>query len=204
MLMEAIADQILATDNNFPEVSIIMPCLNEADTLAACIGKARRALNEQKIAGEIIVADNGSTDGSQAIATKLGARLINVTEKGYGSALMGGIVAARGKYIIMGDADDSYDFLETPKFVEKLRQGFDIVQGSRLSSVGGVVKPGAMPFLHRAWGNPMFSFLARWWFRSPLHDVYCGLRGFRKDVYYLLDQRCTGMEFPPEMIIKAI
>jgi glycosyltransferase involved in cell wall biosynthesis len=203
MLMEAIADQILATDKNFPEVSIIMPCLNEADTLAACIGKARRALNEQKIAGEIIVADNGSTDGSQAIATKLGARLINVREKGYGSALMGGIVAARGKFIIMGDADDSYDFLETPKFVEKLREGFDIVQGCRLPSGGGVVKPGAMPFLHHVWGNPMFSLLARWWFRSPLHDVYCGLRGFRKDVYSLLDQRCTGMEFATEMIIKA-
>jgi glycosyltransferase involved in cell wall biosynthesis len=203
MLMEAIADQILATDNNFPEVSIIMPCLNEADTLAACIGKARRALNEQKIAGEIIVADNGSTDGSQAIATNLGARLINVREKGYGSALMGGIVAARGKFIIMGDADDSYDFLETPKFVEKLREGFDIVQGCRLPSGGGVVKPGAMPLLHHVWGNPMFSLLARWWFRSPLHDVYCGLRGFRKDVYSLLDQRCTGMEFATEMIIKA-
>jgi glycosyltransferase involved in cell wall biosynthesis len=203
MLMEAIADQILASDKNFPEVSIIMPCLNEADTLAACIGKARRALNEHNIAGEIIVADNGSTDGSQAIAMKLGARLINVTEKGYGSALMGGIAAARGQFIIMGDADDSYDFLEAPKFVEKLRQGFDIVQGCRLPSGGGVVKPGAMPFLHRVWGNPMFSFLARWWFRSPLHDVYCGLRGFRKDVYSLLDQRCTGMEFATEMIIKA-
>jgi len=203
MLMEAIADQILTTDKNFPEVSIIMPCLNEADTLAACIGKAKRALNEQKIAGEIIVADNGSTDGSQAIATKLGARLINVRERGYGSALMGGILAARGKYIIMGDADDSYDFLETPKFVEKLREGFDIVQGCRLASGGGTVRPGAMPFLHRAWGNPMFSFLARWWFRSTLHDVYCGLRGFRKDIFYVLDQRCTGMEFATEMIIKA-
>ena len=203
MLMEAIADQILTTDKNFPEVSIIMPCLNEADTLAACIGKAKRALNEQKIAGEIIVADNGSTDGSQAIATKLGARLINVRERGYGSALMGGILAARGKYIIMGDADDSYDFLETPKFVEKLREGFDIVQGCRLPSGGGTVRPGAMPFLHRAWGNPMFSFLARWWFRSTLHDVYCGLRGFRKDIFYVLDQRCTGMEFATEMIIKA-
>jgi glycosyltransferase involved in cell wall biosynthesis len=187
MLMEAIAYQVSATDKDLPEVSIIMPCLNEADTLAACIGKAKRALNEQKIAGEIIVADNGSTDGSLAIATKLGARLIHVREKGYGSALMGGILAAQGKYIIMGDADDSYDFLETPKFLEKLREGFDIVQGCRLPSGGGVVKPGAMPFLHRVWGNPMFSFLARWWFRSPLHDVYCGLRGFRKDVYYLLD-----------------
>jgi glycosyltransferase involved in cell wall biosynthesis len=203
MLMEAIAEQILATDKNFPEVSIIMPCLNEADTIAACIGKAKRALNEQKIAGEIIVADNGSTDGSQAIATKLGARLINVREKGYGNALMGGILVARGKYIVMGDADDSYDFLETPKFVEKLREGFDIVQGCRLPSGGGLVTPGAMPFLHRVWGNPMFSFLARWWFKSPLHDVYCGLRGFRKDIFYVLDQRCTGMEFATEMIIKA-
>jgi glycosyltransferase involved in cell wall biosynthesis len=203
MLMEAIADQILATDKNFPEVSIIMPCLNEADTLAACIGKARRALNEQKIAGEIIVADNGSTDGSQAIAMRLDARLVNVRERGYGSALMGGILAARGKYIIMGDADDSYDFLEIPKFVEKLREGFDIVQGCRLPSGGGVVRPGAMPWLHRWWGNPMFSLLARWWFKSSLHDVHCGLRGFRKDVYYVLDQRCTGMEFATEMVIKA-
>ena len=201
--MEAIADQFPATDKDFPEVSIIMPCLNEADTLAACIGKARRALNEQQIDGEIIVADNGSTDGSQAIAMRLGIRLVNVRDKGYGSALMGGILAARGKFIIMGDADDSYDFLETPKFVEKLREGFDLVQGCRLSSGGGTIKRGAMPFLHRAWGNPMFSLLARWWFRSPLHDVYCGLRGFRKDVFSLLDQRCTGMEFATEMIIKA-
>src|SRR5215471_19445558 len=155
--MEAIADQFPTTDKDFPEVSIIMPCLNEADTLATCIGKARRALNEQQIDGEIIVADNGSTDGSQAIAMRFGARLINVREKGYGSALMGGILAARGKYIIMGDADDSYDFLETPKFVEKLREGFDIVQGCRLPSGGGVIRPGAMPWLHRWWGNPMFS-----------------------------------------------
>ena len=197
MLMEAIADQILATDNNFPEVSIIMPCLNEADTLAACIGKARRALNEQEIAGEIIVADNGSTDGSQAIATKLGARLINVREKGYGSALMGGILAARGKYIIMGDADDSYDFLETPKFVEKLREGFDIVQGCRLSSGGGVVKPGAMPFLHRAWGNPMFSFLARWWFRSPctMCTAGCGVSEKMFTIYSINGVRAWNL--PP-------
>src|SRR6266404_3562064 len=157
----------------------------------------------EAIADQIVVADNGSTDGSQVIATKLGARLINIRERGYGSALMGGILAARGKYIIMGDADDSYDFLETTKFVEKLREGFDIQQGCRLPSGGGVVRPGAMPFLHRVWGNPMFSFLARWWFRSPLHDVYCGLRGFRKDIFYVLDQRCKGMEFATEMIIKA-
>ena len=201
--MQAIGDQMTETDKDFPEVSIVMPCLNEADTLATCIGKAQRALSENKIDGEIIVADNGSTDESHAIAVKSGARLIHVRDKGYGSALMGGIVAARGKFIIMGDADDSYDFLETPKFVEKLREGYDIVQGCRLPSGGGTVKPGAMPILHRTWGNPMFSFLARWWFRSPLHDVYCGLRGFRKDVYALLDQRCTGMEFATEMIIKA-
>ena len=203
MLVDAMTDQMTGTDKDFPEVSIVMPCLNEADTLASCIAKAKRALSENNIDGEIIVADNGSTDESQAIAVKSGARLIQVRDKGYGSALMGGIVAARGKFIIMGDADDSYDFLETPKFVEKLREGYDIVQGCRLPSGGGTVKPGAMPILHRAWGNPMFSFLARWWFRSPLHDVYCGLRGFRKDVFSLLDQRCTGMEFATEMIIKA-
>ena len=198
-----VTDRILETNQNFPEVSIVIPCLNEADTLASCIGKAKRALEQAGIAGEIIVADNGSGDGSQAIARRLDARLINVREKGYGSALMGGIVAARGKFIIMGDADDSYDFLEIPKFVEKLRDGFDIVQGCRLPAGGGKIVRGAMPLLHRVWGNPMFSFLARWWFKSPLHDVYCGLRGFRKDVYSILDQRCTGMEFATEMIIKA-
>lgn len=130
--MKATAEQILATDQKFPEVSIVMRSLNEADTLAACIGKAKRALNEQKISGEIIVADNGSTDGSQAIERKFGARLINVREKGYGSALMGGIAAARGKLMIMAIAGESYDFLETPKFVEKLREGFDIVQADYL------------------------------------------------------------------------
>ena len=116
---------------------------------------------------------------------------------------MGGIAVARGDYIIMGDADDSYDFNEIPSFVEKLKQGFDLVQGCRLPSGGGIIKPRAMPFLHRVWGNPMFSFLARKWFKSPLHDVYCGLRGFRKDIFHVLDQRCTGMEFATEMIIKA-
>ena len=196
-------NQLLAADNDFPEVSVVMPCLNEADTLATCISKASRALSGHKITGEIIVADNGSTDGSQAIATRMDARLIQVSERGYGSALMGGIAAARGRFIIMGDADDSYDFAEIPRFVEKLRQGFDLVQGCRLPSGGGTVKSGAMPWLHRWWGNPMFSLLMRWWFRSSLHDVHCGMRGFRKDVYSLLDQRCTGMEFATEMVIKA-
>jgi glycosyltransferase involved in cell wall biosynthesis len=185
------------------ELSIVMPCLNEADTLAVCVQKAMRSLRENGIAGEIIVADNGSTDGSQAIAEENGARVVHVTEKGYGSALMGGIAAARGKYVIMGDADDSYDFLDIARFVHKLREGYDLVQGCRLPSGGGTVVPGAMPFLHRWWGNPMFSIFARWWFRAPIHDVYCGLRGFTREFYQKLDQRCTGMEFATEMIIKA-
>jgi glycosyltransferase involved in cell wall biosynthesis len=186
-----------------PELSVVMPCLNESDTLKACIEKAQRSLREHNIAGEIIVADNGSTDGSQAIANGMGARVVRVEEKGYGNALMGGIAAAHGKFVIMGDADDSYDFREIPKFVDKLREGFDLVQGCRLPSGGGLLVPGAMPFLHRWWGNPMFSLMARWWFKAPIHDVYCGLRGFTKKLYDRLDQRCTGMEFATEMIIKS-
>ncbi|MBM4256201.1 MAG: glycosyltransferase family 2 protein [Deltaproteobacteria bacterium] len=185
------------------EVSVIMPCLNESDTLAVCISKAQRALREHGIAGEIIVADNGSTDGSQVIAQNLGARVILVTERGYGHALMGGIAAARGTYIIMGDADDSYDFSEIPKFLYKLREGYDLVQGCRLPSGGGVVKDGAMPFLHRWVGSPLFSLIARKWFYASIHDVYCGLRGFTRELYERLDQRCTGMEFATEMIIKS-
>ena len=185
------------------ELTVVMPCLNEADTLSICISKAQRAMLENNIKGEIIIADNGSEDGSQAIAKELGSRVVNVTSKGYGNALMGGIRAARGRYIIMGDADDSYDFLEIPKFVEKLRDGYDLVQGCRLPSGGGRVMPAAMPLLHRWWGNPMFSSLARIWFRAPIHDVYCGLRGFTKDLSTRLNQRCTGMEFATEMIIKA-
>ena len=185
------------------EVSIVMPCLNEADTLDICVGKARRALEARGIAGEVVVADNGSTDGSQEIATRAGARLVHVEAKGYGNALMGGIAAAAGRFVVMGDADDSYDFLETARFVEKLRDGFELVQGCRLPSGGGTLMPGAMPLLHRVLGNPMFSAMARSWFRAPIHDVYCGLRGFTKDLYERLDQRCTGMEFATEMIIKA-
>jgi glycosyltransferase involved in cell wall biosynthesis len=186
------------------EVSVVMPCLNEADTLGTCIRKTRRALIESNIAGEVIVADNGSTDGSQAIAVREGARLVYVEARGYGNALMGGIAAARGKYVIMGDADDSYDFLEIPRFVAKLREGFDLVQGCRLPAGGGRVMLGAMPFLHRWWGNPMFSVMARRWFGARgIHDVYCGLRGFTKDLSARLHQRCTGMEFATEMIIKA-
>jgi glycosyltransferase involved in cell wall biosynthesis len=192
-----------STRSDTVEVSIVMPCLNEADTLATCVEKAQRALREAGIEGEIIIADNGSSDRSPEIARSLGARVIHVEEKGYGNALMGGINAARGQFVIMGDADDSYDFLDIAKFVHKLREGFDLVQGCRLPSGGGTVMPGAMPFLHRWWGNPMFSLFARWWFGAPVNDVYCGLRGFRKDFYQRLDQRCTGMEFATEMIIKS-
>jgi glycosyltransferase involved in cell wall biosynthesis len=196
-------DQLPSTASCAVEVSIVMPCLNEADTLATCIEKAQQALREQKIQGEVIVADNGSTDGSQAIATRLGARLVPVAARGYGRALMGGIAAAQGRFIIMGDADDSYDFLQIPTFYGKLQEGVELVQGCRLPSGGGTVLPGAMPWLHRWWGNPMFSRMARVMFRVPIHDIYCGMRGFTKTLYEGLDQRCTGMEFATEMIIKA-
>jgi glycosyltransferase involved in cell wall biosynthesis len=185
------------------EVTVVMPCLNEADTLATCIRKARTAMENTGIVGEVLVADNGSSDDSVAIARSAGARVVLVTEKGYGAALMGGITAARGRFVIMGDADDSYDFGELPKFVERLRAGDQLVQGCRLASGGGRVLPGAMPPLHRWLGNPVFSRVARRWFRAPVHDIYCGLRGFTKALYQRLDQRCTGMEFATEMIIKA-
>lgn len=183
------------------EVSVVMPCLNEADTLAACIEKAQIGL--RGVAGEIIVADNGSTDGSVEIAEKLGARVVAVTEKGYGHALRGGIAAAQGKYVVMGDADDSYDFREIPKFVAKLREGFELVQGCRLPSGGGEIKPGAMPFSHRWIGNPALSQIVRSWFRSPVHDVYSGMRAFTRDLYDRLGLRFMGMEFATEMVIKA-
>ena len=148
-----------------PELSVVMPCLNEADTLESCIRKAQSSITEMGLNAEIIVADNGSVDGSQKIAQGAGARVINVKAAGYGNALMGGIAAARGRYVIMGDADDSYDFREIGKFVIKLREGYQLVQGCRLPQGGGRTLPGAMPFLHRWWGNPMFSILVRWWFK---------------------------------------
>lgn len=185
------------------ELSVIMPCLNEAETLESCIRKAKDAFSRNGIAGEIVVADNGSSDGSPDIAARLGARVVNVPERGYGNALRCGIEAARGRYVIMGDADDSYDFGEIAKFLEKLREGYDLVQGCRLPGGGGRVMPGAMPWSHRWIGNPLFSCLARKWFRAPIHDVYCGLRGFTKDCYAKMELRCSGMEFATEMIIKA-
>jgi len=185
------------------ELSIVIPCLNEAETIAVCVQKAQKSIQEMGIDAEVLIGDNGSTDGSCEIAEKLGARVVAVTEKGYGNALMGGIAAAKGKYILMGDADDSYDFLETPRFVAKLREGYELVQGCRLPAGGGKVMPGAMPFSHRWIGNPAFSFMARRMFSAPINDIYCGLRGFTKELYESLDQRCSGMEFATEMIIKA-
>ncbi len=185
------------------ELSVVLPCLNEADTLETCIRKALGAMADHDIPGEVVVADNGSTDGSQAIAESAGARVVPVAERGYGSALMGGIASARGRYVLMADADDSYDLLELPGFVVALREGAELVQGCRLPAGGGRVLPGAMPWLHRWLGNPMLTAMMRRMFRAPVRDVYCGMRAFTADLYRRLDQRCTGMEFATEMIVKA-
>jgi glycosyltransferase involved in cell wall biosynthesis len=182
------------------EVSVVIPCLNEANSLAFCIEKALAAFRSAGLRGEVLVADNGSTDGSQAIAETLGARVVTVQERGYGEALRAGIAAAYGQFIIMGDADDSYDFSEVPKFVEKLRDGFDLVMGNRF--LGGI-KPGAMPPLHKYLGNPGLTTLLNLFFRSGVGDVYCGMRGFTRALAQRLDVRSTGMEFALEMVIKA-
>ena len=185
------------------EVSVVMPCLNEHETVGICVEKALRAFAKAGIQGEVVVADNGSTDGSVEIAQSLGARVVAVKTRGYGNALMGGIRAARGRFVIMGDADDSYDFGDVPRFVDALRRGNDLVQGCRLPSGGGTVLPGAMPWLHRWFGNPMLSLMARRMFRTPIHDIYCGMRGFTRAMFDRLELQCTGMEFATEMIIKA-
>lgn len=182
------------------ELTILMPCLNEAETLGTCIAKARRYLSEATIAGEVLIADNGSTDGSQQIARDCGARVVDVAQKGYGAALAGGIAAARGRYVIMADADDSYDFEHLDGFLEKLRQGFDLVMGNRFQ---GGIAPGAMPPLHRYLGNPVLSFAGRLFFGSRIGDFHCGLRGFRRDAIRALNLRTTGMEFASEMVVKA-
>ncbi len=182
------------------ELSIVMPCLNEAETLASCIQKAQRYLERSGVSGEIVVGDNGSTDGSQRIATDLGARVIDVPSRGYGAALYGAIDAAKGRYCIMGDSDDSYDFEHLESFVEKLRQGYDLVMGNRFR---GGIKPGAMPWKNRYIGNPALSFVGRLFFRTKIRDFHCGLRGFSKAAIDALDLRTTGMEFASEMVIKA-
>ncbi len=188
------------TDRKDIELSIVMPCLNEAETLAICITKANNWLLQNNVIGEVVIGDNGSTDGSQKIATDLGARVINVPSKGYGSALMGAIEASYGKYVIMGDSDDSYDFGNLTLFVQELRNGYDLVMGNRFK--GGVAK-GAMPFLHRYLGNPVLSFIGRLFFGSKARDFHCGLRGFRQDIVSVLNLRTTGMEFASEMVVKA-
>lgn len=185
------------------EISVVIPCLNEADTLEDCIRRAQTGIEEAGVPGEVIVADNGSTDASIEIAERCGARVEHVPEPGYGSALMGGIAAAKGSFVVMGDADGSYDFLQIPRFWAKHKEGFELVQGCRLPAGGGTVEKGAMPWLHRWIGNPTLTFLARRMFRIPIHDIYCGLRGFSKELYDRLGQRCTGMEFAVEMIIKS-
>ena len=182
------------------ELSILMPCLNEAETLGTCIKKAQKYLTENDIAGEIIVADNGSTDGSQDIAKNMGARVIHVRQKGYGSALRGGILSATGQYVIMADADDSYDFSNLNPFLYKLRQGYDLVMGNRFK---GGIKRGAMPPLHKYLGNPVLTWIGKLFFASPCNDFHCGLRGFRRDAIEQLDLRTTGMEFASEMVVKA-
>jgi hypothetical protein len=182
------------------EVSIVMPCLNEAETLAICIRKARSMFAAHGINGEVVVADNGSTDGSQHIALAEGARLEMVGEKGYGNALRGGIEAARGRFVMMGDADDSYDFSAAFPLIAKLREGYDLVMGNRFA--GGVL-PGAMPPLHRYLGNPVLSGIGRLFFKSPVADFHCGLRAFSRDAYERMELRTTGMELASEMVVKA-
>ena len=183
------------------ELSIVMPCLDEAETVAACVEQARRFLETHGVSGEVLVADNGSTDGSQALAERAGARIVPVTEKGYGAALMGGIAAARGRFIAMGDADGSYDFLGLRPFVERLRAGDDLVMGNRF--LGGIAE-GAMPPLHRYLGNPVLTGLGRLFFRAPVKDFHCGLRAFRRDAILALDLRTTGMEFASEMVVRSV
>jgi len=182
------------------EVSIVMPCLNEAETLARCIAHAKAAIASGALSAEIIVADNGSTDGSQRIAEELGARVVDVQRRGYGSALIGGIDAAQGRFVVMGDADDSYDFEAIGPLIERLREGYDLVVGNRF--LGGI-QPGAMPWSHRWIGNPVLTFISRVFFHTPVGDMHCGLRAFRKDAYVKMRLRATGMEFASEMVIKA-
>jgi hypothetical protein len=182
------------------EVSVVMPCLNEALTVAKCVAKALTTLKRLGVQGEVIVADNGSTDGSQALATAAGARVVHAQRRGYGAAIQAGIAGSLGKYIIMGDADDSYDFTALEPFIEKLRGGDDLVMGNRFR---GGIRPGAMPWHHKYIGNPVLTGILNLFFRTPIRDAHCGLRGFRKDAYQRLDLRTPGMEFASEMVVKA-
>jgi glycosyltransferase involved in cell wall biosynthesis len=182
------------------ELSIIMPCLNEAETLGKCIKKASAFIESENISGEVLISDNGSTDGSMEIAVMNGARLVHTEQKGYGAALQNGIDSAKGTYVIMGDADDSYDFSNLMPFVNELRKGCDLVMGNRFK---GGIKTGAMPFLHRYIGNPVLSFIVRLFFQIKIGDSHCGLRGFTKEAYNKMNLHTTGMEFASEMVVKA-
>jgi glycosyltransferase involved in cell wall biosynthesis len=182
------------------ELSVVMPCLNERATVGACVKKALCAMERHGIRGEVIVADNGSTDGSQQIAKESGARVVAIEKRGYGSALRGGIAAARGGFVLMGDADDSYDFTQVHMFVNKLREGYDLVMGNRFR--GGIL-PGAMPALHKYFGNPVLTAVARLFFKTPIGDIYCGLRAFRREAIEHLGLRTQGMEYANEMVVKA-
>ena len=186
--------------NDELELTILMPCLNEAGTLAACVDAAQQALRDLGVLGEVVVADNGSTDGSREIAAAHGARVVPVAERGYGAALLAGIEAARGRYVVMGDADLSYDFAEAGRYLARLRDGYDLVMGNRFE---GAIEPGAMPSLHRYVGNPVLSGLGRLFFGSPVGDFHSGMRGFRRDALTGLHLRTTGMEFASEMIVRA-
>ncbi|MFZ4599170.1 MAG: glycosyltransferase family 2 protein [Terrimicrobiaceae bacterium] len=185
------------------EVTVLMPCLNEAETLVACINAARDGLRSAGVEGEILIADNGSTDGSPALASANGARVVPVPQRGYGNALRTGLAAAAGRFIIMGDADMSYDFSNIAPFLQKLRGGADLVMGCRLPSGGGSIDPGAMPWKHRWIGNPILTFIGRILFQCPSHDFHCGLRALSKEAFEKLDLRTGGMEFASEMVIKA-
>ena len=189
-----------AATDCFVELSILMPCLNEAATLPACIRKGQEFLDRAGIAGEILIADNGSTDGSQSIAGRLGARVVHVARRGYGSALIAGIQAARGRWVIMGDSDDSYDFSKLDLYLSSLRAGSELVMGNRFT---GTIQPGAMPLLHRYLGNPVLSGVGRLLFRSDCRDFHCGLRGFDRDAILRLGLSAPGMEFASEMVVKA-
>jgi hypothetical protein len=185
------------------ELSVVLPCLNEAETLVGCVETARAALERAGIAGEVILADNGSRDGSRELAAAAGARVVGVEPRGYGRAIAGGVRAARGRWVLMADADASYDLDELPRFVEALRAGHDLVQGCRMPAGGGRILDGAMPSLHRWLGNPFFSWVARHAFHAPVHDVNCGMRAFRRDLLDEIEVRAPGMEFAPEMVIRA-